>query len=184
MVTTSRLGLTQDQIAEMLGCTSRMLRRYRDEGMPLDPSDIQCVKKCAIWIHENTNPQAGGWHSRKGSDDESQGVGARIKLAQLEKLQEEIREKRLNNERLEGSLIPAEEAEMVQIEVLSAFRQQMMQMGGKAASFVPGETKGVIKSMIDQEVISGLNKAFDFIKKRMPTDDDWIEFDDKEAESS
>lgn len=150
--------------------------------MPLDQTDVQCVKNCAVWIHENTNPHAGGWTSRKGSDDESQSVAARIKLAQLEKLQEEIREKRLNNEKLEGSLIPADEAELVQIEVLSAYRQQMMQLGGKAASFVPGETKGVVKSMIDQEVRSGLEKAYESLIGRLPNEDDWVEPCDENEE--
>ena len=149
------MRFTQDQIAEMLGITKRQLHRYRDDGMPLDQDDVLCVKRCAIWIHENTNPHAGGWNTRKGDETPAGDINAQIKLATLNKLNEEVREKKLRNEETEGRLYDAAAIEQRINDWVILIRSWVKSIPNRLLPHIP-DNKGEIIAALEEEMRVGL----------------------------
>lgn len=138
--------------------------------MPLDTDDIQCVKKCAIWIYRNTNPQAGGWSKRKDQDDfESDPlINEKIKAAELQERLENARTRKLKNDELEGRLLPSDQVEHSINETWLQFRLSLKNLGGTVATLVPGEIKGVTKDMVEKTVERELARAYQDLLDRDP----------------
>lgn len=155
--------LTQKNLAAALGCTVRQLHNHRKAGLEFDLADEQCIAKAAVWIYKNTNPNAGGWEKRKGYQSEGvdPDIGSKLKEAELEERRENARMRRLKNEETEGRLIDTAAVEHRINEWTTLIRSHLMQLGGKVATLVPGEVKGVVKAMTESEVRNALKLLYE-----------------------
>lgn len=143
--------VTVDQLAQEFGCTARHIGNFTKEGMPKAGHGKYDLEVCKTWyIHYLKAKLA----RRVIDEDDGEGLSndresARYKRAQADKIEYELAE-------LRGLLIPLQSVRDVTGKIISEARQQLLQLPGRIAPQLEGETGVHIKIKLTDAVHAAL----------------------------
>jgi phage terminase Nu1 subunit (DNA packaging protein) len=144
-VLTSLVVSSRLKLAKALKVSDTMVDRYVAMGMPTVEGGGYDVDECQAWL--NAYRSKSGRPTKESSDDED--LRERKLRAECEKLEEEGRKKRLDNDIAEGKVYLADEVDQYLNEIASRVRERVEQFPSEAVLGVPPDQRDMVRGTLE-----------------------------------
>jgi len=136
--------MTIEEVADAIGVTRQTLHLWQREGCPVDSPEA-----AQRWRDNNKRPRYGGPSPNARAKDQSE-IQQAILLAQVVKIREEGRSKKLKNDILEGRLWDADAVLTTWRQAMHVLRARIEAIPEAAGAEVPREQRAAVEARIEE----------------------------------